>query len=63
MHPLLLNVIAALGKYLATALTSKMGRNIRMLVENFAGDDYYLREAATFPRMIPESINDTLDGN
>ena len=53
----------ASGKYLANVLAAKIGRNIIILADTFANDDYYLSAATNFPNMSPTTINDVLNGN
>ena len=57
-HPNLLNMIATADNYSATALTAKIGRNIRMFTDTFTDNDHYLSAAANFPNMPPETIKD-----
>ena len=56
-------MISVSGNYSDTTLVSKIGRNIKILADTFANDCYYLSESENFPRMPPETINDTLYGN
>ena len=62
-NPPLLSMIATEGNWLATTITSKIGRNVKILAKTFTNDDYYLSAATNFPNMPPATMNDELNRN
>ena len=56
-------MIATTGNYSASVLASKIGSNIKIFADTFAGDDHCLSAAVNFPSIPPVSINKTLKWN
>ena len=56
-------MIAAVGNYSATALASKISRNIKINADTFTDDEHYLKVATNFRNTLTATINDTLKVN
>ena len=56
-------MITAAGNYLAIALVAKIGRNIKILADNFTDDDHYLSTSANVTIMPPATNNYVINGN
>ena len=56
-------MVSTAGNNTSSALTTKIGRNMKMLANDFANDDHYINLAANFPTIEPETIINMLNGN
>ena len=56
MNPLLLDMVAAQGTTTSSALTTKIGRNMKMIANTFDNNDHCVSIATKFPTTTSETI-------